>query len=118
MATQGARSLSITFTGDVTFSQVIAAANNASSPGENQLINLAATFNSIAVPVSGGVAPTAVTIIPPAGNTQALTLKGVTGDIGIPLHLTDPGVIPLASGTTAIGITAGGVVTGMRLIWT
>jgi hypothetical protein len=58
----------------------------------------------------------AATIIPPSGNVVTLTLKGITGDTGVGLHLTQPTSLALATGA-AFGITAGATVT-IRIIWT
>jgi hypothetical protein len=33
------------------------------------------------------------------------------------LHLTDPATISLASGVTAIGLTAGDAIQGVRFFW-
>jgi hypothetical protein len=45
-------------------------------------------------------------------------LKGITGDTGVPLHLTDPSTITFAVGATTFGLTAGAALTGIRLYWT
>ncbi len=58
-----------------------------------------------------------MTILPPTGNTQTLTLKGVTGDTGVGLHLTDPTSVALASSFTTCCLTAGGTITGLRIYW-
>lgn len=115
MAVNSTRSSSITFTGDTTGTQAVAAAANAASPGAIEVKTLAAGFNSMAVP--SGVTCTAVTIVPPAGNTTSLTLKGVTGDTGLRLHNTDPTTIAIDSSVTAIGLTAASQIVGVRLIW-
>ncbi len=115
MAISATRTTNITFTGDVSATQIIAAAVNAASPGQINLLTLAGGANTILVP---SIAPVSVTIIPPAGNVQTLILKGVTGDTGIPIHPTDPTTLALAAGTTSFVITAGGTVTSMRFIWT
>jgi hypothetical protein len=44
-------------------------------------------------------------------------LKGVTGDTGIGLHLTDPSTIALAGSTATFVLTAGNTITGLRLYW-
>ena len=49
---------------------------------------------------------------------MAITLKGVSGDTGVALHLTDPSTIALASSVTSFVLTTGGAITGVRLIWT
>lgn len=114
MAIAGARAVILSFSGDITIpSNSFPAASNASSPGEVDPYALASGFNSVPVPTGAK----AVTIIPPSGNTVTLTLKGITGDTGVGLHLTDPTSIGLATGVTTIGITTSGTVT-VRLIWT
>lgn len=118
MAVTANRSVTIALTGDVALTDEFAAAENAASPGAVTVQALSSGFNSISVPASTGILVTAVTIIPPAGNAQTLTLKGVTGDTGIALHPTDPTTIALASSVTAIGITAGAAIQGMRFVWT
>ena len=113
MAISGTRAIVIGFSGDIAVqSNSFAAAANASSPGEIEPKALANGFNEIDVPTGAK----AVTIIPPSGNTVTLTLKGVTGDTGIGLHLTDPTSIGLATGVTTIGITTSDTVT-VRLVW-
>lgn len=116
MATTSTRVTTIVFTGDVTGTQTISAASNAASPGGEVLMTLASGFNTITIP-TGGSTVTACTIIPPSGNAQTLTLKGVTGDTGVPLHLTDPSTIALAGNTTTFGLTAGAQITGLRLVY-
>lgn len=116
MSVTSARSQTITYTGDVTGTETVSAANNTASPGSVTLHTLASGANTITAP-TGGSTPTAATILPPAGNTQTLTLKGVTGDTGVALHLTDPTTIALASSVTTFCLTAGGTVTGLRIYW-
>lgn len=72
--------------------------------------------NTITVP-TGGTMVSAVTIVPPVGNTVILTLKGVNGDTGIPLHLTGPSSLALPSTATSFVINASDVLTGLRLYW-
>ena len=117
MAVNANRKTTITLTGDVTASYVIPAAANTTSPGSVEVKTLASGANTITVP-TGGTVPKAVTIIPPVGNQDTLTLKGITGDTGIALHLTDPFTISLASTVTSFCLTAGGSIEGVRLYWT
>lgn len=116
MATTSARSMTITFTGDVTQTQPVSAANNTSSPGQVELKTLSSGANTITVPTSGTV-PTAVTLIPPTGNTNLITLKGISGDTGVALHKTDPTTIALDSTVSTFVLNAAATVTGLRLIW-
>ena len=112
MAVTSNRSVLITFTGDVEYSQTFTASTNSSGSGHNQLINLSTGANTITVP-TGAVG---VTIIPPANNTQTMLLKKVTGDTGINLALTAPCSLSLDTVTTFV-ITAGGSITGVRFIY-
>jgi len=64
-------------------------------------------FQTVAVPAGASW----VIIVPPVTNTTVgLTLKGITGDTGIPLDMNGPSVIALA-GTGNIGITASAAIT-------
>lgn len=117
MAVTANRTTTIAFTGGVTGTQTIAAAESTVSPGAITVQALANGFNSIAVPASTGVIVKSVTIVPPAGNATAITLKGVTGDTGLRLHDTDPTTIALDPSTTAIGLAAAAAIQGVRFIW-
>jgi hypothetical protein len=116
MSVSAIRTITIVYSGDVTGTETIVAATNAASAGSVEIKTLAAGANTITVP-TGGTVPTACTIVPPTGNTQTLVLKGVTGDTGIGLHLTDPSTIALASSVTTFCLTAGNTITGLRLYW-
>lgn len=116
MAVSATRTIAIVFSGDVDGDQSIAAATNTASPGQIQIVTLSSGANTITVP-TGGTTPTACTIMKPAGNTTSITLKGVTGDTGIALHLTDPDTISIASSVTSFVLTAGASLTGVRLVW-
>lgn len=118
MAVTANRSITIALTGSVVATTPINAAENVASPGAVTVQALALGFNSVAVPASTGITVTAVTIVPPAGNATSITLKGVTGDTGIRIHDTDPTSIALHSSVTAIGLTAGAAIEGVRFHWT
>ena len=78
-------------------------------------VALAIGFNTITVPtgVTGGVI-----IDPPNTNTQTLTLKGVTGDTGTPLSKVNATLVAFdTSPPASIGLTAGGIITNVRLYW-
>lgn len=117
MSVAATRTNTIVYTGDVTGTETVTAASNAASPGMIEIKTLASGANTITVP-TGGTTPTAVTILPPAGNTQTIILKGVTGDTGVGLHLTDPFTVSLAAATATFVLTAGGTITGARFYWT
>jgi len=116
MSTASARGTTITYTGDVSATLTHEAATNLASPAVVAFQNLASGPNTVTV-VSGGATAVSVTIIPPAGNVNSITLKGISGDTGISLHLTDPTTIALASSVTSFVLTAGAAITGVRLIW-
>lgn len=69
-------------------------------------------FQAIAVPAGAN----GCVISPPASNAIALTLKGITGDTGIPLHLTNPQILNFASGVTTFGITSASMLAGPVLV--
>jgi len=117
MASTSNRTINFTFTGDHVASPIISAAANAASPAGIQApITLASGANTITVP-TGGATVTCVTIVKPAGNTQTITFKGITGDTGVALHKTDPDSISLDTTVTSFVLTAGGTITGVTLIW-
>ena len=111
MAVTSNRSVTITQSSDVEYSQEFDAVTNASGSGTNELTSLSSGNNTITVP-SGAIA---VTIIKALTNTVALTLKGVNGDTGIALSLTDPDSISLASVSTFVLNAASSV--SVRLIF-
>lgn len=94
----------------------LAAADNTSSPATVELITLSSGDNDISVPTAGTV-PTAVTIVPPAGNGTAIKIKQDAPDTGIRIHNTDPTTIALHSTVTSFRLNAGATITGVRLYW-
>jgi hypothetical protein len=117
MAVTSTRSIAIQFSGDVVAQNTFAAATNAASPGQIEIKELASGANTI-TPPGGGSTPKAVTIIPPSGNLNTITLKGIAGDTGVVLHLTDPTTIGLNSPTATFVLSASAITTGVRLVWT
>jgi len=117
MAVISIRRISILFTGDLEDSFFFSSASNASAPGAADIFTLVSGANTITLP-TGGSTVVGATIIPPAGNTQTLTLKGITGDTGIVLHKTDPTSISFdTTPPVSFVLTAGGTITGLRIIW-
>jgi len=57
-------------------------------------------------------------LIPPQGNTQTITLKGITGDTGIACNPNGPIVLtfPNSAAPTTVGVTAGAAIAGCQLI--
>lgn len=117
MATTGKRSVIVTFSGDIQAGNVYAAADNAVSPGDHDVVDLASGNNTITVPPSTACVVTACTIVPPTGNTVDIVLKGVNGDTGIQLHDTDPTSIAIDSSVTSFVLNAASPVVGVQLIW-
>jgi hypothetical protein len=91
-------------------------AANAASPAQNEIRTLVISNNTI-TPPAGGTTPKSVTIMPPSGNTATITLKGVNGDTGVVLHLTNPALISLNSPTATFVLTCSAQVAGVRFIW-
>ena len=117
MAVTSSRSISVQFSGDVTEGLIQSALDNITSPGMNVIQTLVSGDNTITAPVVSGIVVTGLTIIPPSGNSNLMTLKGIIGDTGISLHLTDPTSIALAPAFTSLVINAAGTTIGVRLIW-
>jgi len=112
MSVTATRSQTIVYTGDVTGTETVSAASNAASPGQIEIKTLASGANTITVP-TGGSTVVSCTIIPPTGNTNSITLKGVTGDTGIRVHNTDPTTIAIDSSVATFCLTAGATITGV-----
>ena len=116
MAVNAARSITVNFTGDVIGDKIYEAAENAVSPGSITIHTLAIGTNTITVPV--GATIKGATIIPPSGNTAALTLKGIAGDTGVVISSTDPTSLGFETAPVSFVLTAGAIVTGLRIVWT
>ena len=116
MAVASTRAIQLRFSGSFSGNSTYNAASNADSPGEHEFVTLAIGANTITPPGRGSV-PVAVTIIPPAGNTETITLKGITGDTGVVLHLTDPTSIGLNSPTNTVVLTVTVEIIVVQLIW-
>ena len=117
MAVTSNVNLLLELSGDVVSKDIFSFAENAVSPGQIQVIDLASGSNTITVPTGGSSVPTGVILIPPAGNAVVLTLKGVTGDTGIAIGLTDPMVLSLAAGVANFDVTTASAVAGFRFIF-
>lgn len=112
MAITSSRVVTIQFSGDYD-AAIEYEASNAASPGDIDIVTLSAGNNTISVP-SGA---TGVTIRPPSANTQIITLKGVGGDTGVALHLTDSTSVGLGSAVTTFVLNVVAQLAGVRLIW-
>jgi hypothetical protein len=116
MSVNATRVVTIAFTGDIVATNTVPAAANGTSPGSITIHSLALGDNTITAP-TGGSSVKGATIIPPAGNVQAITLKGVGGDTGIPLSKLDPTSLAFETVPATFILNAGGVITGLRIIW-
>lgn len=118
MAVTSSGYIAVQLTGDTELTDQFDVASNSASPGGESIYTLASGANTITLP-TGGATVKGLIIRPPSGNTQTLTLKGVTGDTGIPLHLTDPSYIRLNSAAlpASVVLTAGDTITGLRILW-
>ena len=117
MAVSATRIIGITFSGDIDSPNLaFNAAVNAASPGTIEVVDLVDGNNAIVCPV-GAVG---CTILMPTGNEIPVTLKGVNGDTGIALHLTDPSSIAIDVAETAsfVLFVDGEEGLTIRIVWT
>lgn len=99
------------FAGVYSMTAVSAASENTSSPGSIVEVALSSGNNTI-TPPTGAIG---ATVLMPEGNTALVTLKGVNGDTGIALALTDPTSLGLHAITTFV-LNAASSVT-VQIIW-
>ena len=78
---------------------------------DHSQLTLASGDNTIAIPVGG----LAMLFIPPVANSDTITLKGVTGDTGIPLSKTEPSYISLDAAGGDILLVAGAEIAGCEV---
>lgn len=108
MAKTASGTASIHITGDGQDTNLtITLPTNAASPFQHQPVATTAAYAALPTPPAG---TSFVVIIPPGGSVLAKTLKGVTGDTGVPLSASQPSIIALA-GVSVFGILATGVET-------
>lgn len=118
MAVTASRTTQLLFSGDITESLVLSAADNTTAIAKTDNISLASGDNTITPPSITGLTIVAVTIIPPAGNTILITLKGAAADTNpIPLHKTDHTTLGLNSTITTFILNAASAIANVRLVW-
>jgi hypothetical protein len=84
------------------------AINLTDTPGNRTSLALVGGFNSVPIQASlGGTKAAFVLLLPPSVHTNAMYLKGVTGDTGIKFT-NQPFLVPIDAAATAIGITITG----------
>lgn len=115
MSTNSNWSATLILTGDDPSTKHFSAVANATSPSYDILVNLSSGANIITAPTAA--VATRCTIQPPAGNTVLLTLKGVTGDTGVPIHKTDPTSFGIDSTLVTFCLTAANTCSGVRIIF-
>jgi len=108
------RNVQVEFSGAVDLNFQQAAAVNAISVATQIITSLAAGTNTITVPVVSGLVCTAITIVPPSANTIGITLKGISGDTGIALNLTDPSTIAVTTTTASIILVNASTTTAIK----
>jgi len=117
MSVTSSRTIQVEFSGDVSSEVLTSSLVNNVSPAEYDILTLVSGPNTITPPVVSGIVITGLTIIPPSGNTSIITLKGVAGDTGIPLHLTDPSSLSLDPTFVSLVLDVASDIIGARLIW-
>lgn len=117
MSVTSSVSIQLGFSGDVTENIIQSALDNSVSPAMNVLQTLAVGANTITAPVVAGIVVTGLLIIPPSGNVNLITLKGVAGDTGVKLHLTNPTFLALDSTFISLVLNAAASIVGVRLLW-
>lgn len=111
MSVTSNRSVTITWAGDIDYTQTFDAPTVSTGSGQNQVVVLSSGANTITPPANA----TGVSIFMPSGNTVQVTLKGITGDTGVALNLTGWSSIGLQSVSTFV-LTAASAVS-VRLIY-
>lgn len=117
MAVTADLNLQLEMSGDVVSKDIFSFAQNAASPGQLEVKDLSSGDNTITVPTGGSSVASGCILIPPSGNAVVVTLKGVGGDTGIAIGLTNPMVLTFGSGVTNFVINAASAITGFRFIF-
>jgi hypothetical protein len=118
MSIETNRNVQVEFSGDLTFQLIQSALPNPNALASVAHVNLLVGNNTLVPPTAtSGLLITALTIIPPAANPNTIILKGANGDVGIPLHLTDPTTIALFSPLGPIILNVTVEVDGVTLVW-
>lgn len=118
MPVNALRTITVNLSGDVILDKIFSAAPNIISPGSVTVHELALGANTITVPLATGVSVKGATIIPPSTNVATITLKGVTGDTGVPISPTDPTSIAFGTAPVSFVLTTSAIVSGLRIVWT
>lgn len=92
---------------------------NSASPATSQVLNLANGDNTInATNCPALTYASGLVIVPPNGNGNAITIKGIGADTGLPISPIAPFIYPFAvTPPTSFVINTTGGITGVTLIW-
>lgn len=107
MSVSATNTYSVALTGDVQGALTIPGFNNATSPGQRQTVALAAGANTITPPTGTRL----VVLVPPTNSVNSKTLKGITGDTGVPLDPAGTTILPFSASPGTFVITSGGTET-------
>ena len=88
----------------------------ATALGEAEYLDLANGNNTITRPTSPRAA-TGVIIIPPSGNTNALSIRGVAGDTGLSISPNRAFWWPMGTPPTNFVINSTGATNGVLFVW-
>lgn len=87
---------------------------NATGNFEELSVTLQSGSNTITIPTWA----VGMIVVPPSGNTQTLTLKGISGDVGIVVSKTAALLVGFDTTPPAsFSIAAGGAVTNPMTVW-
>lgn len=115
MSIQSQFNVQLIFTEDLLYSQQYSSLTSTTSPAQVITTTLVSGTTAIVIPAGAQ----GFGIIPPVANTTAfLTLKGVTGDTGVPLGTSNPSVfgIKTTTATTEIAIVASTTLADVKLV--
>lgn len=92
---------------------------NPNTPANIQTLNLTSGANTISASNCPSIAQAGgVILIPPPSNAVTITLKGSSGDTGVPLSTNAPTVWTFATvPPTSFVLTTGSTIAGFRLLW-
>lgn len=115
MSIQSQYNIQAILTEDLLYSQQFASLTSTTSPARVTSTTLVSGTNTIVLPAG----TSGFGIIPPVSNTTVdLTLKGVTGDTGVPLGASNPSIfgIKTTTATTQVVVNASGTLADVTLI--
>lgn len=104
MAVTAVITVAVALTGDVVGSLSIPTQTLSASPAERLVVALANGANTLTPPTG----TLAAVFVPPSNSSVTKTLKGVSGDTGLPLATNAPTYVSLAASPGAFVIAANG----------